>query len=143
MLICKMTIYYLKCVFRNCINAFPFISIINFYIHLLIPHSFSSDPLSSPMSSAGSGSGGNTGSTSKFLRNRACLSNVLLLFKFLFFTFTLKPCTHRLLGSKMLLSSALSTCLRCSSGSNAYSSSVKSRPSNSTGPNMNGLGIRA
>ena len=140
-----MTIYYLKCIFRNCINGnyFSYRSfILSSLHHQFPPHSFSESSFSSSYACS-SGSGGTTGSTSKFLRNLACFSNELLLFKFLLFTFTLNPWIHRLLGRRMLLSSALQTWSRCPSGSNGCCSSFKSRPSNSTGPNMNGLGTRA
>ena len=104
--------------------------------------SLASEP-PSPSAGAGSGSGGYYGRTCRFYINLACFSNELLLFRVLFLTFTLNPWRHKLFGRYTPRSSALATFSRWASGSNGASSSVRSRPSNSTGPNMNGLAIFA
>ena len=112
----------------------------NHYLNIFDHSSSSSSP--SP-SAAGSGSGGYIGLTSKFLRNLPCLSMVPLLFKVLFFAFTLKPWIHRLCGRIILLSRAAVTRSLCSSASNGSYSSVRCKLSNSIGPKTKGRSILA
>jgi hypothetical protein len=56
---------------------------------------------------------------------------------------TLKPCTHKLCGRRILLSRAAVTRSLCSSASNGSYASVRLRLSNSIGPKTKGRSILA
>ena len=137
--------------FQKCINWFNSLSFRSMYLsawscilHRPPPGPNSQSSLfeaSSSPSGSFSGSGGYIGSTFRFCRNLACFSRLLRRLRVLFFTLTLNPCRHRLLGKKMLLSRMPDTLSRYPSASNGDSSSVRFSPSNSTGPKMKGRAI--
>lgn len=84
-------------------------------------------------------SGGHNGSTSRFYRNLACFKIVVLLLRVFLFTVTLNPWIQTFEGNAELLSRTFTTRSRWRSALNGLSLSFRFRPSNSTGPKINGL----
>lgn len=81
--------------------------------------------------------------TSRLRRKRLCFNREVLLLRFLFLILTWKPCMQVFWGMKGDLFNIFITCSRATSKSNGSSFSFRFRPSNSIGPNKNGLPILA